>query len=148
VATLQQLYDVASWTAFYSTCLGVPTTLTLAMSPAGAASGSVVFTTSFRTAGSGRLNGNPVSGRRAVLQWRSGLDWVDSVALAPTATAGVYTAGVAVRSGTDYRVIFRATPYEGLRGATSPVVTSGGSCTSTCPLGPAPIGAAGMAGAR
>jgi hypothetical protein len=148
VATLQQLYDVAAWTTPYSTCLDVPTTLSLAMTPAGAASGTVVFTSALRTAGSGRLSGNPVSGRRAVLQWRSGLDWVDLVALAQTASAGVYTASVQVRSGTSYRVVFRATPSEGLRGATSAMVASGGSCTGICVLGPTPARVANRTGAR
>ncbi len=137
-ATLQTMYDVPSWSTPYSTCLDIPATLTLSMAPASAASGTVTFASAFRATEGGRLNGNPISGRRVVLQMRSGLDWTDVGVMPGAATSGSYAMSVLVRSGTDYRAVYRATPSEGLRTTVSAVLTSGGACTATCPLGPIP----------
>ena len=137
-ATLQTLYDVPSWSTLYSTCLAIPASLTLSMSPSSAASGTVTFSASFHATDGGRLNGNPLTGRRVVLQSRSGLDWSDTAAFTSGATSGSYTANILVRPGMDYRAVFRATANEGLRTTVSAVVTSGGACTSICPLGRAP----------
>ncbi len=138
-ATLQTMYDVPSWSTPYSTCLAIPATLSLSMTPPGAASGSVIFTSAFRAADGGRLNGNPLAGRRVVLQARISFNWVDVVVMAGMTTAGSYSISISVRPVTDYRAVYRATASEGLRTAVSPTITSGGTCTSVCPLGPTPV---------
>ncbi len=137
-ATLQTMYDVPSWSTPYSSCLDIPATLTLSMTPAGAASGTVTLGAAFRATEGGRLNGNPLAGRRVVLQLRTGLDWTDAGVMAGAPTAGNYTLSVLVRPGTDYRAVYRATASEGLRSTASAVITSGGTCTGVCPLGPTP----------
>jgi hypothetical protein len=136
-ATLQQVYDVPSWTATYSTCLDVPTTLSMTASRTSIVSGATVtFTASLQTSGSGRLSNNPVSGRTVVLQRRSSTGWVDVTTMTPGSASGTYTAALVVRSTADMRAAFRKTSGEGLRGDSSPVttVTVSSPCTEMCPV--------------
>ncbi len=136
VATLQQLYDVPSWTTAYSTCLDLPTTLTLSASTTSVSSpGSVTFTARLSSSGTGRLNGNPMSSRVVVLQVRSGTGWADLTTMAQSATAGAYTLRIAPKGTTDYRAVFRKPASEGVRNATSASVRVSWTCTSApCPL--------------
>ena len=59
VATLQQQYDVPSSTAAYSTCLDVPTTLSMSASRTSVVAGSMVtFTATLGSDGTGKLSNN------------------------------------------------------------------------------------------
>ena len=135
VATLQQIYDVASWSTPYSTCLDIPTTLALAASPTTTIGGSVTFTATLRSDGSGRLAGNPMAGRSVVLQQRSGSGWADLLTLSAGGVSGTYTAAYAPRGTQDFRAVFRKPSTEGVRTSASGGVTITVSCTSApCPL--------------
>jgi hypothetical protein len=137
VATLQQQYDVSSWTSSYSTCLDVPTSMTMKASASSVVSGSMVtFTATLRSDGTGRLSNNPIAGRKVVLQKRSSTGWSDVLTMASAATAGTYTGSTTVRASQDYRALFRATSSEGLQSTWSSAVpiTVGSSCTGgLCP---------------
>ena len=140
VATLQRQYDVLNWATPYSTCLDIPTTVTIAASASSVAyDGTVTFTASLRTAdGYGRLSLNPLDARTVVLQRRSGTStWTDIAVMGTAGSSGVYTSSQVLRSTGDWRIVFRKPSSEGLRAATSPTVTvTVGACTSgQCPLG-------------
>jgi len=135
VATLQQTYDVASWSTPYSTCLDVPTTLALAASPTSTTGGAVTFTATLRSNGSGRLAGNPMAGRVVVLQQRSGSGWADLMAMSAGSASGSYTSAYAPKGTQDFRAVFRKPATEGVRTSTSAAVTITVTCTSApCPL--------------
>ena len=140
VATLQQQYDVASWTTTYSTCLDVPTVMTLAASASSVQSGAMVtFTATLKSNGSGRLSNNPMSGRTVVLQQRTSSGWADLVTMGAASSSGVYTGSVTVRASQDYRALFRKPSNEGVRTSSSSAVsiTVTASCTTTiCPQAP------------
>ena len=135
VAALQQLYGPLSWTTPYSTCLDLPTTLTLSATPTAATTSSpVTFTATLRSAGSGRLSGNPMAGRIVVLQQQSGTSWLDFATLSPSSTQGSYTASLKLKGTQNFRAVFRKPASEGARTATSSAVTVTVRCTSTpCP---------------
>ncbi len=135
VATLQQVYDVASWTTPYSTCLDVPTTLVLAVSPTSVKLGSkATFTATLKSAGSGRLDGNPMSGRVVVLQRKSGSSWSDLATMSAGSAAGTFTAAYAPSSAQDFRAVFRKPSGEGVRASTSSTVRVTIACTTMpCP---------------
>ena len=136
VATLQQLYDVASWSAPYSTCLDVPTVMTLTASPASVVSpASATFTATLKSDGTGRLDGNPMSARVVVLQQRSGTGWADLVTMSAGTTAGSYVARIAPKGTQSYRALFRKPSGEGVRTSVSGTVTVTVACTTApCPL--------------
>ncbi len=144
VATLQQQYDVASWTTLYSTCLDVPTRTTLAATPTSVAAGTkVTFTASLGSAGDGRLSNNPMSGRVVVLQRLSGGTWTDALTLKPGAVAGSYAGSLTIQGTGDYRAAYRKTSTEGVRTSTSTAVriTVFAGCTQKiCPLSVQPAG--------
>lgn len=131
VATLQQVYDVAAWTTPYSTCLDVPTTLALTPGAAAVEEGTpVTFTATLRSDGAGRLEGNPMAGRTVVLQQRFGAGWADLVAMPAGAVAGTYVLAYAPKGSQDFRAVFRKPPSEGVRAATSAIVSIAVTCTS------------------
>ena len=134
VATLQQVYDVAAWTTLYSTCLDVPTSLTLAVSSTTAKLGTAVtFTATLKSAGSGRLAGNPMAGRTVVLQGLTGSTWTDLATMTAGSTAGTYRVVWAPSSTQAFRAVFRKPSAEGVRAATSASVTVTVACyTSPC----------------
>jgi hypothetical protein len=132
VASLQQLYDVLDSRTRYSTCLSVPTTLSMTASSSWVTAGSpVTFTAHLGTNGSGKLSNNKVTDRTVVLQERLSSGWSDVLTLAPVA-AGTYRATVAMRSDRDYRARFRKPSNEGLQASSSGVVPVSitGSCGS------------------
>lgn len=136
VATLQQQYDVLTWTILYSTCLDVPTVSTLSASDSSVTAGAMVtFTSTLTSNGSGRLSNNPVSARTVVLQQRSSSGWSDVLTMGAGSAAGTYTASLTVRASQDYRALFRKPSNEGVRSDASPTVsiTVTAACTSTCP---------------
>lgn len=136
VATLQQQYDVASSTTLYSTCLDVPTTLGLSASRTSVASGgTVTFTATLRSAGTGRLSDNAISSRTVVLQHRISSGWADFASMAPGTAAGTYTASVTMWATDDFRALFRKPSNEGLRASSSVAVTVSVACiVAPCPL--------------
>jgi hypothetical protein len=141
VATLQRLYDVLGWTTPYSTCQTVPTSLGLATNGTRFIQGETATFTATLTTGSGfgRLSGNPVSGRRVVLQLRSAAGWIDVASMTPGATAGTYVLRRVVDSSADWRATFRAPGDEGLGGSTSKTVSL--TVTGPCGWGLCPLGA-------
>jgi hypothetical protein len=138
IATLQQVYDVASSSTLYSTCLDVPTTLAVAANRTWLLPGtSVTFTATLRSDGTGRLSNNAVSGRIVVLQQRTSSGWSDVATMASGSSAGTYVATVLPRATSDWRALFRRPASEGLRSSSSPAltVTVNVSCTTApCPL--------------
>jgi hypothetical protein len=137
VASLQQQYDVATWTTPYSTCLDVPTTLTASASATTVPSGSMVtFSATLRSAGSGKLSSNPMSGRIVVLQRRTSSGWSDVATMSPGSASGTYATSVTIRATQDYRALFRKPSGEGVRTDTSPTIAI--KVTTTCTSGPCP----------
>jgi len=136
VATLQQQYDVPATTTLYSTCLDVPTVLSVAASRTSVGAGSMVtFTAVLETDGAGRLSDNRVSSRTVVLQERLAGGWSDVATMTP-GSSGTYATGVNLWTTRDYRALFRSSSKEGLAASSSPsvTVTVSASCTSgLCP---------------
>ena len=145
IATLQRQYDVLSWATPYSTCLDIPTTVTITANTSSVAyGGTAMFTATLKTAdGYGRLSLNPLDVRTVVLQRRAGANtWTDIAIMGPGGASGVYISSQFLRSTGDWRVVFRKPSTEGLRAATSPTVTvTAGACTSgQCPLSAPHVG--------
>jgi hypothetical protein len=144
VATLQVVYDVATYSTPYSTCLDVPTELTLTANRTSVVAGQVAtFTAVLMSDGDGRLFNNYLNGRTVVLQRRTASGWDDVVTMTMTSTAGTYTAGLAPRSTSDLRAIFRKPASEGVRSSSSPVVTL--VVTTACTGSPCPLSDPGSA---
>jgi hypothetical protein len=81
----------------YSTCLDVPTSLSMAASrTSGPVGASVIFTATLGTDGVGRLSNNLVSSRVVVLQQRLSTGWSDVTRMAAGSSAGTYTASVVI----------------------------------------------------
>ncbi len=136
VATLQQQYDVSSPSTLYSTCLDVPTELSVSASTSVTLAGSVVtFRATLGSDGTGKLSNNLVSGRTVVLQQRLSSGWSDLVTLSPASAAGTYAASVTVSSTRDYRALFRKPSNEGLGSSSSGAVTVTvfTACPQPCP---------------
>jgi len=137
IATLQQVYDVPSPSTLYSTCLDVPTQLSMTATRTSVVAGSVVtFTATLGSAGTGKLSNNAVSGRTVVLQQRTGSVWADLLKMNAGSTAGTYTVGLVMRSTSDLRALFRNPSSEGLRGSSSAAITvtvSAACTTGLCP---------------
>lgn len=140
-ATLQIKYDIPLASSPYSTCLDVPTTLTLAASRTSIAFGSTVDLTAFLRVVTdtdfGRLSANPVSGRTVRLQRRyaSETTWTTAATMTPTTPTGSYLAAQRLYATADFRAVFSTPTSEGLRGHTSPTVrVTVAACTVHCPL--------------
>ncbi len=137
VATLQQQYDVQSWSTPYSTCLNVPTALKLTSSSTAVVTGSkVAFTATLSSNGTGRLSNNPVSARVVVLQGQTSSGW-SNIATMTAGSSGTYSASVAVWATRDFRAVFSKPAGEGLRASTSTrlTVTAWSGCAAKpCPL--------------
>lgn len=136
VAALQQVYGLPSWTTPYSTCLDVPTTLSLSAIPRSiAGGGTVTFTATLTSGGAGRLSANPMQGRVVVLQQRSGSGWTDLLTMASGSTPGTYSARYAPKTSQTFQAVFRRPAAEGVRAAVSGAITVTVTCTSApCPL--------------
>ncbi len=132
VASLQQMYDVPSSTTRYSTCLSVPTTLSMTASAAWVTAGSTVtFTAHLGTDGRGKLSNNKVTGRTVVLQEHLSSGWSDVVTMSAL-SSGTYRAAISIRANRDYRARFRKPSNEGLGASSSNVISVSvtGSCGS------------------
>ena len=137
IATLQQVYDVPTSSTLYSTCLDVPTLLSMTATRTSVVAGSVVtFTATLGSAGTGKLSNNAISGRTVVLQQRTASGWTDVLTMVPGSTAGTYSAGLVMRSTSDLRALFRKPSSEGLRGSSSAAISvkvSAACTTGLCP---------------
>jgi hypothetical protein len=139
-ATLQRTYDMRAWTAGYSTCLDLNTTLSMAVSARAVPyRGSATFTATLRVGTStayGRLSGNPASGRAVTLQRRvPGGTWATIDTMSQGAAAGTYAETFGLTTTYEWRAVFRTPTGEGLNGSTSPGITlTVGPCTLSCPL--------------
>ncbi len=137
IAALQIQYDMTSWTAKYSTCLDLRSTLDLSASPIVVSPGgttSVTATLRVQDDSSyGRLGNNPVSGRTVTLQRRAvgTTGWITVGTMAAGSSAGTYVMSQKPSSDTDYRAVFSKPSSDGLLGVTSAVtrVYVGSNCT-------------------
>jgi hypothetical protein len=136
IATLQQGYDIINSSTLYSTCLDVPTLLTLRASDTSVVAGSMVtFTATLMSDGTGRLSNNTISNRTVTLQQRTSTGWADVATMTP-GTGGTYTVSITSRASQDYRALFRKPSNEGLRSDFSPAVSiavSAACGTTGCP---------------
>ena len=136
IASLQLRYDMQSWTAKYSTCLSLSTTLTLTASPAAIpVLGTTTLTAMFGVTDLDayvRLGGNPVAGRVVTLQRRAPgtTAWYEIGSMAGGPSAGTYVLTQRLTADAEYRAVFRASADDGLVGATSATVrVYVGGCT-------------------
>ena len=122
-------YEVRTWSSKYSTCLAITTTLGLTLGAShSAAGGTVVATATLKVADVAsyvRLALNPLPGRTVVLQRRprGTVTWTTVGTMFAGATAGTYTRSIVVSGTTNYRAVFTTPTDEGLRGATSRIVS-------------------------
>lgn len=129
VASLQLQYDMQNWGAKYSTCLDLTTTLALTASPTAIASGdTTTLTATLKIADVSsyvRLALNPIALRTVTLQRRPAgtTVWANIGMMGYGSTSGTYTKAVSLTSTTEFRAVFAKPPGEGLRAATSPIVT-------------------------
>jgi hypothetical protein len=129
VASLQVQYDMQSWGAKYSTCLDLVTTLGLSASPTAVSRGGTVTLTATLKVADGssyvRLGLNPISSRTVTLQRRAAgtSTWSTAGTMAIGSTSGTYRMSFSLTSATEFRAVFAKPSDEGLRAATSPVVT-------------------------
>lgn len=128
VATLQRQYDMQSWTAKYSTCLGLTTVLTLTASPlAVLIGGTTTLTATLKVVDYDayvRLGGNPIAGRVVTLQRRAPgtTTWFTVGTMSGGSTAGTYVLSQGLTSDTEYRAVFNTPTSEGLVGDISATV--------------------------
>lgn len=142
VARLQIRYEALTSTAPYSTCLSLPAALALkASTTAPTYGGSVTFTAALRVSPDAqylKLAGDPVSGRRVMLQRRpvGGSTWSNYVEMVPlTDGTGRYTKTLRIIASYEWRARFFKPADEGLAGAhSSAFAVYVRGCTGTCPL--------------
>lgn len=142
VAALQLMYDVPSWSAPYSTCLDLVTTLTLSSSASSITAGtSVSFTAVLKVADNSayrELRINPLSSRSVVLQRRTpgSTSWTSVGTMPASSAAGTYVLVTSPTATYEWRAVFSKPASEGLRASSSPTITVrvGGCTTSPCPL--------------
>lgn len=141
VATLQREYDVTSWSAKYSTCGTLATTLTIAAPATLAYRGSATITATLKVtdlASYDRVGGNPVTGRVVVLQTRAPgtTTWLAAGTMSTGATSGTYTRTLTLTADAQVRAVFKTPTDEGLTGSTSTAVTIDvGACRTLCSSG-------------
>jgi hypothetical protein len=128
VASLQIQYDMPSWSARYSTCLSLATTLGLSATPTSIArGGSTTLTATLKVADNSayvRLALNPVASRSVTLQRRPAgtTTWTTVGPMASGATSGTYRTTLSLQARTEFRAVFSKPVEEGLLAATSPVI--------------------------
>jgi len=137
VATLQQVYDVQTSSTPYSTCLDVPTKLSMSATKTAVVAGSMVtFSASLLSAGTGRLLNNAISGRTVVLQQHAASGWVDVLTFGSGASSGSYIVQLTMWATTELRALFRKPSGEGLRTSSSASIVV--TVTAACTVGPCP----------
>ncbi len=140
VASLQQMYDVPNTTTHYSTCLSVPTALSMTASQTWVTAGSkVTFTATLLSDGTGKLSNNHITGRKVVLQEHLSSGWSNVVTMT-AGSAGTYRATISIRADRSYRAHFPKPSNEGLHASSSGTISV--SVTGSCgPSGCAAFGA-------
>jgi hypothetical protein len=129
VASLQVQYDMQGWGAKYSTCLDLATTLELIASPTAIAKGGTTTLTATlkiaNVSSYGRLALNPVSLRTVTLQRRAAgtSSWITVGTMSNGSTSGTYRTTISLTARTEFRALFAKPADEGVRAATSPIVT-------------------------
>jgi hypothetical protein len=144
VASLQRKYDVPLSTTKYSTCLDLATTLSIAANTTFVGyRGSATLTATLiitDLAEYERMGGNPVSGRSVTIQRRyPGGAWTSVGTMVAGATLGSYSwTATGLTTTADWRAVFPKPSGDGIRAATSGVITVSVSSCSTppCPLAP------------
>ena len=143
VATLQRVYDMLTWSAKYSTCNLLATTLSVA-APANivyGGSAAVVATLKVTDASAyERLGANPLSGRVVTLQTRApgATTWLVAGTMTAGTTAGTYTKTLTLTADVETRAVFRAPTDEGLGASTSPTASID---VGPCKIAPCPMSA-------
>jgi hypothetical protein len=145
VARLQLEYERQSSAGGVSTCLNLPTTMTLTASSTGVYVGtSVSFAATLKiavTSAAEAMSGDALSARDVLLQRRipGGTAWT-TVATMTAGTSGTYSATWSPTATYDWRAYFLTPSDEGLRGTGSPVlrVTVSGCSGTGCPLSTGP----------
>ncbi len=129
-ARLQLEYDRRTTDALFSSCLSIPTTLTLSASPSAIGVGeSVSFTASLRTAaGTAQraLSNDPISGRLVVLQRRTSgsMAWVTVLTMTPSPSSdGTYGTTWSPTATYEWQAVFAAPAGDGITGSSSSVIT-------------------------
>ncbi len=128
-ATLQIRYDTPGASSKYSTCLDLPTVMSLTRSASSIAyGGTVTFTASLRVVTDtdyGRLSNNPVSQRAVRLQRRpvGGGLWTSIATMSPSTPTGSYDVALRLYGSAEYRAAFSTPTNEGLIGDSSSTVT-------------------------
>lgn len=139
VATLQRKYGLLVASTAVSTCLDLATSLSLTPSVGSAAGGDVIgFSAMLRIADLDayeRLGGQGLSARSVRLERRlPGGTWTSLKSMTPGSSPGAYTASISVLQTADYRAVFSKPSAEGVRAATSAIVTvTVSACTTVCP---------------
>jgi hypothetical protein len=141
VASLQRKYDVPLSTTKFSTCLDLATTLSIGANTTFVGyQGSVTLTSKLIVtdlAEYERLGGNAVTGRIVTIQRRyPGGAWTNVATMAAGAS-GTYTyTASGLTTTADWRAVFAKPAGDGIRGATSGLVTVSvsGCSTPPCPL--------------
>jgi hypothetical protein len=129
VATLEQIYDLTSSSAKYSTCLSLATVLSLGASPSGIlVGGTTTLTATLKVVDAdsyGRLGANLLTGRVVTLQKRATgtTAWTTVGSMPPGATSGTYVLALRLTASTEFRAVFATPAGEGLLGDTSPTAS-------------------------
>ncbi len=141
VASLQVQYDIPGASSPYSTCLDIPTVLSLSVNDTSVPYGTTVTLTSVlrvvTDTDHGQLSNNPVSKRVVRLQRRplGGSTWTTLATMTSSTPTGSYVASVKLQASAEFRAVFSTPTTEGLRGDVSPTVrVTVGPCSGTCPL--------------
>jgi hypothetical protein len=129
VARLQLEYELLTAAEPVSTCLALPTALTIAADPGSIATGGSTRITGELEIALGavakRLSGDPLSRRTVKLQRRNlgSTAWAVIATMSPVySTDGSYAATIAPSATADYRLFYDAPTSEGLLDSTSAIV--------------------------
>jgi len=144
VARLQVRYRALAPSTRYSTCLALPTALTLGSSSTSITSGqSVTISATLKVSGStgyAKLAGEPISDRKVTLQRRvpGSSSWTTHAQMPSTSIEGRYASTVSPTATYEWRALFSKPADEGLKGASSAVIrVSVNSCVDgVCCSGP------------
>ena len=141
VATLQREYDMTSWTAKYSTCGTLATTLTVAAPASIAYGGKADVTATLKVTDLDRLR--PPRGESGLRRGSSTLQTrapgTDDLAVGRddgdrARRPGTYTKTLTLTADIQVRAVFKTPTDEGLTGSTSTAATIDvGACRTLCP---------------
>ena len=144
VARLQVRYRALTSSTRYSTCLALPTALTLSASSTSITAGqSVTISATLKVSGStgyAKLAGEPISDRKVTLQRRvpGSSSWTAHALMPATSIEGRYASTVSPSTTYEWRALFSKPANEGLKGSSSAVIrVNVASCVDgVCCTGP------------